>query len=68
MPSAQTFFSQAAAALKPGGRMLFAEPAGHVKPDLFARELDAARKAGLVEETRLEVKRFHAALLAKQFA
>jgi ubiquinone/menaquinone biosynthesis C-methylase UbiE len=68
MPSAQTFFNQAAAALKPGARLLFAEPAGHVTPEFFARELDAARKAGLVEKTRLAVKRFHAALLAKQSA
>jgi SAM-dependent methyltransferase len=66
MRSAESFFSQAATALKPGGRLLFAEPAGHVKPDFFALELDAARNAGLVEETRVAVKRFHAALLAKQ--
>jgi len=66
MPAAENFFSQAAAALRPGGKLLFAEPAGHVKPGLFARELDFARKAGLVEENQLAVKRFHAALLTKQ--
>jgi SAM-dependent methyltransferase len=66
MPSAESFFSQVAAALRSGGRLLLAEPAGHVKPDFFARELDFARKAGLVEENQLAVKRFHAALLAKQ--
>ena len=65
MPSAERFFSQAAAALRPGGRLLFAEPAGHVKPEFFARELEAARTAGLIEENRLEVKRFHAVLLTK---
>jgi SAM-dependent methyltransferase len=66
MPSAATFFREAAAALRPGGRLLFAEPAGHVRPDFFARELDFARIAGLVEENQLAVKRFHAALLRKQ--
>jgi SAM-dependent methyltransferase len=66
MPSAKAFFIQAAAALRPGGKMLFAEPAGHVKPEFFARELNAARDAGLIEENRLEIRRFHAALLVKR--
>jgi ubiquinone/menaquinone biosynthesis C-methylase UbiE len=65
MPSAESFFKQAAVALKPEGRLLFAEPAGHVKPDFFAKELDFAGRAGLVEKNQLLVKRFHAALLAK---
>jgi SAM-dependent methyltransferase len=66
MPSASAFFRQVAAALKLGGRLLFAEPAGHVKPEFFERELDAAREAGLIEENRLEIKRFQAALLVKR--
>jgi SAM-dependent methyltransferase len=68
MPSAEGFFSQSSAALRPGGRLLFAEPAGHVKPDFFARELEAARTTGLLEEKGLDVKRFHATLLAKPSA
>jgi SAM-dependent methyltransferase len=65
MPSAESFFNQAAAALKPGGRLLFAEPGGHVKPPMFAKQMDSARNAGLVEIERPEVKRFLAALLTK---
>ena len=66
MPSAEAFFSEAAGALKPGGRMLFAEPNGHVTDARFAEELTAARECGLVETERLQVPRSHAALLLKE--
>jgi cyclopropane fatty-acyl-phospholipid synthase-like methyltransferase len=65
MPSAESFFREAAAALKPDGRMLLVEPAGHVKSALFAKELDAARSCGLVENDRLAVRRSLAVLLTK---
>ncbi len=41
------FFRQAAAALKPGGRLLLVEPAGHVHERRFAAQLEAAAAAGL---------------------
>jgi ubiquinone/menaquinone biosynthesis C-methylase UbiE len=41
------FFAEAARALAPGGRMLLAEPSGHVKEAEFAATLEAARHAGL---------------------
>jgi SAM-dependent methyltransferase len=65
MPSAGEFFRQASAALKSGGLLLLAEPAGHVKPDVFARELEAARAAGLEEVTRPAIRRSLAAVLRK---
>ncbi len=65
MPSAEVFFSEAAAALKPGGLLLLAEPSGHVKPEKFARELEAARAAGLEEITRPPIRRSMAAVLRK---
>jgi ubiquinone/menaquinone biosynthesis C-methylase UbiE len=40
LPSAQTFFSEACAAMKPEATLLFAEPAGHVKPEKFEAELN----------------------------
>jgi len=46
MPSAEAFFGEAAAALKPGGLLLLAEPVMHVKREKFQRELEAARAAG----------------------
>jgi 2-polyprenyl-3-methyl-5-hydroxy-6-metoxy-1,4-benzoquinol methylase len=43
------FLEQVVALLKPGGRMLVAEPKGHVTPEGFAAELDLCRRAGLRE-------------------
>ena len=65
MPSAEGFFSEAAAVLKPEGRVLFVEPSGHVSAERFGEELAAARKCGLVEVDRLNVPRSQAALLAR---
>ncbi len=65
MPSADTFFREAAMAMAPGARLLLAEPAGHVNEAKFAEELNSAAKAGLAVKSRPTVKRFHAALLAK---
>jgi ubiquinone/menaquinone biosynthesis C-methylase UbiE len=64
-PSADAFFRQTALALKPDGQMLFAEPDGHVKADLFGRELESASQAGLEVVQTLRVKRSHAVLLRR---
>jgi ubiquinone/menaquinone biosynthesis C-methylase UbiE len=65
MPSPAVFFSEAAAALKPGGLLLFAEPAGHVDPPTFAAELKDAQAAGLAEVSRPSIRRTLAAVLRK---
>jgi ubiquinone/menaquinone biosynthesis C-methylase UbiE len=65
MPSDRSFFRQAADVLKPGGRLLLAEPAGHVKPLRFEAELAAAAEAGLELVERPAIRRSHAALLKK---
>lgn len=65
MPSAERFFSEVAAALKPGGRVLFVEPAGHVTQERFAEELAAARSCGLVEVDRLQIRCSQGMFLAK---
>jgi SAM-dependent methyltransferase len=64
-PSSRQFFSQAAQASKPGARLLLAEPAGHVKPDEFERELADAAEVGFVLRERPIVRRCLAALLQK---
>jgi len=66
MPSAEVLFREAAAALKPGGRMLLIEPAGHVKADSFERELELAQRHGLRVQDRLEIRRCFGAALGKE--
>ena len=65
LPSAESFFRQAAAAMKPGAGMLFAEPAGHVKAYEFDGSLSIAAKAGLAAAGRPEIRRSYGALLKK---
>ena len=65
MPSVEAFFGEAAATLKPGGTLFLAEPSGHVKPEAFQRELEAARLCGLREASRPKVRRSSAAVLKK---
>ena len=65
MPSPAAFFLEAAAAMKAGALMLFAEPAGHVKPKRFQAELQAACAAGLEVTAEPAVRRNIAAVLRK---
>jgi SAM-dependent methyltransferase len=65
-PSSRVFFKEAAECLKPGGRLLLAEPAGHVSAAAFASELADAAKAALHPVERPPIRRSRAALL--QFA
>jgi ubiquinone/menaquinone biosynthesis C-methylase UbiE len=65
MPSAPTFFHEAAQTLKPGGTLLLVEPRGHVKKHFFAAELEAANEAGLRLRERPHIGHNHAALLEK---
>ncbi len=59
------FFREVARASKPGARLLFVEPVGHVSASHYDAELQAARDAGfkLVESPSL--RRSRAALLEK---
>jgi SAM-dependent methyltransferase len=66
MPAPGPFFADAGAASKPGARLLFVEPAGHVKDESFAKELQAAAGAGFAVIDRPKIARTHAALLQKQ--
>jgi len=66
LPSAETFFREAAAALKPGGRLLLAEPSGHVNQAKFDEELAFANTAGLEITDRPAFRRSLAAELTKR--
>jgi SAM-dependent methyltransferase len=65
MPSARVFFGEVAQALKPGARVLLAEPAGHVTAPDFEAEIAAAAEAGLRGIDRPSVPRALAAMLEK---
>jgi ubiquinone/menaquinone biosynthesis C-methylase UbiE len=67
MQSAESFFSESAQMLKPGGTLYLAEPKGHVTPEIFAAELEAASAAGLrfKEVANPPVRRCHAVILEK---
>lgn len=65
VPSPGSFFREIASSLTPGGTVLFAEPAGHVKVARFEEELAAARPAGLEVISRPVVRRSLAAVLKK---
>ena len=51
--------------LRPGARLLLAEPAGHVKRDAFDAQLATAQDVGLILADRPRLRRSHAALLLK---
>jgi ubiquinone/menaquinone biosynthesis C-methylase UbiE len=50
LPDAGRFFAEIRATLAPGGKVLVAEPRGHVKRDDFDASLAAAERAGLRRE------------------
>lgn len=68
MPDATRFFAEAAAASRPGAKLLLAEPAGHVKDAKFDEELQAARQAGFVVVELPKIRHSKAALLKKEAA
>ena len=65
LPSAGIFFAEAARAMKPGARLLLAEPAGHVGEDAFDQELAFAAQCGLSAAPGPRIWRSRSALLAK---
>lgn len=64
-PDPARLFRQLASAMKPGGRVLFAEPRGHVNREAFERSLELARQAGLEAREALPVRWAHGRLLRK---
>lgn len=66
LPAGNRFFAEVAEALKPGGCVLLAEPAGHVKAPMFESELQAAAQAGLEPSGHPAIRRSRTALLRKR--
>jgi 2-polyprenyl-3-methyl-5-hydroxy-6-metoxy-1,4-benzoquinol methylase len=62
---ASRFLAEIAAALAPGGRLLIAEPRGHVSEEALEKTASAAEGAGLSLVDRPALKRSRTALLEK---
>ncbi len=65
VPNAEALLRDLHEALKPGARLLLAEPAGHVRTKAFEETLAVAGKAGFAIASRPSVRRSHAAVLAR---
>jgi SAM-dependent methyltransferase len=66
VPDAGRFLVEVAGALKPGARLLLAEPKGHVSEPQFTETLELAARAGLRLESRPAIRASHTALLVKR--
>jgi SAM-dependent methyltransferase len=65
LPDPGRFFAETFAALKPGGRLLLAEPAFHVSERDFEATLETARNGGLPQEDRPAIRWTRSAVLRK---
>lgn len=65
LPFPERFFREIAVVLRPGGMVLLAEPAGHVRHEKFASELEAAHAAGLTDSAGPKIRGQHTVLLRK---
>ena len=59
------FFSEVYVTLRPGGRVLYVEPRGHVRGDAFHESLAIAARTGLCRIDSLRIPWSHGALLEK---
>jgi ubiquinone/menaquinone biosynthesis C-methylase UbiE len=66
VPDASRLFDEIHAALKPGSRVLVAEPRGHVKKSAFAETVAVAEACGLGVVDSPEIWRCHTAVLEKK--
>ncbi len=65
VPNPAALFKDIHTALKPGGKLLFAEPSGHVSAEAFETSLNQAREAGLSLESRPSFWRSRGAVLRR---
>jgi ubiquinone/menaquinone biosynthesis C-methylase UbiE len=68
LPDSGLFFRESYGVLRPGGKLLFSEPAHHIERSEFAKSLDSARLAGFEVESMPTIKSNLSALLAKKLA
>lgn len=66
LPDVDAFFAQVANVLVPDGRLLLAEPRGHVSEAEFGRTLDVAHAAGLEVMGSPDIRRSRTVLLVRR--
>jgi ubiquinone/menaquinone biosynthesis C-methylase UbiE len=66
VPDASEFFSELSAAMKPGGRLLVAEPNGHVEEEDFEVTISAAEQHDFRAIDRPQARRSRVVLLEKR--
>lgn len=62
---APRFFHEISTVLRPGGRILFAEPKGHVSKGAFQEAISIAKRTGIERVASLRIFRSHAAVLER---
>lgn len=65
VPHPAGFLADVAESLRPGGKMLLAEPSGHVSAGDFAATLRLAETAGMKLESRPTIRRSQSAVLVR---
>lgn len=63
VPDKDTLFSEIYRAMKSGGKVLFAEPSGHVSKPEFQKSVSLAQSVGFEMAGDLKIRRSHAVLL-----
>jgi SAM-dependent methyltransferase len=66
VPDQKGFLEQIHDALRPGGRLLLAEPRGHVKGNEFDRTVDSAEQVGFEVVDRPSIRRSWSVLLQRK--
>ena len=66
VPDQKQLFTELFSIMKPGGRLLLAEPAGHIPVTEFQVTVDTASEAGLIKVSNPDIKKSHTALLKRQ--
>jgi SAM-dependent methyltransferase len=65
VPDKARLFNDINSMLKPGGKVLFAEPKGHVNPEEFKKSIQIAKSTGFEEMSEKPMKKGLNAILLK---
>jgi ubiquinone/menaquinone biosynthesis C-methylase UbiE len=66
VPDQKKLFAEVSRTLKPGSKVLFAEPKGHVKRHQFEESIHLAQSFDLIEKERIGINKSHSVILEKE--